>query len=411
MKRNSNLIGELKIPDFQLGGILYLSASFVFCNDIFPSFVTIFFWLLLLSSLVKKLSGGYEKILLCLLFSSLLIVSSYYNNEDIIGSAKVVFSFFVASLYVQKYRLKTFTDSFIKIMFVVCLISLICLALTYAIPPLNNINVTTNKSGGTVTNWFVFVKAQDSLRNYGLFWEPGAFQFHINIALLFFLFLKQQNKSYFWVFMFALITTYSTTGYLTFVVILASSLLYSNNHVIDRKYLLFICALLLVTGFVFKDLLFGSNLSSGGSTVFGKITNFSTDDDSISSASVRYYGVLLPLKLFWDSPIFGHGIEGLRDLTDTFTNGMNTCTFINWFAQFGLLYGLLAFLGIVGFCRKITRSVFVRIGLFMAFFVASMSENLATNPFLIMIILYGLSKESMAFDRDQSWVNMQHCYK
>ena len=67
---------------------------------------------------------------------------------------------------------------------------------------------------------FVFNQKYTGFRNGGMFWEAGAFAIYINIA--FFLYLgnlKRIVSKYPWrtiIMVIALITTYSTTGYLLF---------------------------------------------------------------------------------------------------------------------------------------------------------------------------------------------------
>ncbi|MCK4983258.1 MAG: O-antigen ligase family protein [Victivallaceae bacterium] len=62
-------------------------------------------------------------------------------------------------------------------------------------------------------------------RNSGFFWEPGAFSGYLNLALLFLVSLNRKKpfnfflKS-FWILLIAILTTMSTTGYISLVVII-----------------------------------------------------------------------------------------------------------------------------------------------------------------------------------------------
>ena len=62
------------------------------------------------------------------------------------------------------------------------------------------------------------------VRNIGIFWEGGAYQYFLNIALIFSLYVKKNPIVSFpnLIFVISIITTYSTTGYLIMAVILAS---------------------------------------------------------------------------------------------------------------------------------------------------------------------------------------------
>ncbi|MDD4107378.1 MAG: hypothetical protein PHH93_01520 [Prolixibacteraceae bacterium] len=67
-------------------------------------------------------------------------------------------------------------------------------------------------------------------RNAGFAWEPGAFAIYINIAIFFNLMrnkFKIKNNKHLWAFIPALVTTFSTTGYSIFILLV---LFYLYNH-------------------------------------------------------------------------------------------------------------------------------------------------------------------------------------
>lgn len=73
-----------------------------------------------------------------------------------------------------------------------------------------------------------------SYRNSGMFWEPGAFQGYLNLALLFlFIFKSKISKSqfnkYFYLISIAVVTTLSTTGY---IILFLYILLYFYDKII-----------------------------------------------------------------------------------------------------------------------------------------------------------------------------------
>jgi len=64
-----------------------------------------------------------------------------------------------------------------------------------------------------------------SYRNFGMFWEPGAFQGYLNLGMIFLALVKHRldpklYRRYFWVFIIAILTTMSTTGYVTMVLVI-----------------------------------------------------------------------------------------------------------------------------------------------------------------------------------------------
>jgi len=98
----------------------------------------------------------------------------------------------------------------------------------------------------------VFTQRFDGARNSGMFWEPGTFACYIVLGFLFYLGdlnnLLNAGKFKLLIIVMALITTFSTTGYIIFFIILVFNLLSLNL----KKYSVLILPLILVlllTGF------------------------------------------------------------------------------------------------------------------------------------------------------------------
>ena len=62
------------------------------------------------------------------------------------------------------------------------------------------------------------------IRNTGLFWEGGAYQYFLNLALILSLYVKKNLIFSFpnWIFIISILTTFSTTGYIIMAIVLAS---------------------------------------------------------------------------------------------------------------------------------------------------------------------------------------------
>ena len=100
----------------------------------------------------------------------------------------------------------------------------------------------------------------------------------------------------------------------------------------------------------------------------------------------------MPLEAFWERPMFGYGYEGLINYTKLYTNGMNTCTMINWFALYGVFFGTLMIRAYFRISKNFSNVGLVRILLFVLLFTVTMSENFAANAFFFMIAIYGSMK-------------------
>ena len=155
---------------------------------------------------------------------------------------------------------------------------------------------------------------------------------------------------------------------------------------------MFIILALLV--YFYQDFLLDTTKSS----VFGKLVVFFTKKQfnataGSSSATVRFFAVTKPFEAFLDRPLFGWGYQGLIDRLREFTLSMNTCTFVNWLAVYGITFGITMILGIIRIAQKIGKRMLAIVLVFLIFFVATMSENYVNNAFFFLLVLYGFSKE------------------
>lgn len=79
-----------------------------------------------------------------------------------------------------------------------------------------------------------------TIRNSGMFWEPGAFQGYINLVPLMFInelkqLWKQERRSCI-ILLLALITTFSTTGYLVLMFIIGSAFIKETKNVVLKVF-------------------------------------------------------------------------------------------------------------------------------------------------------------------------------
>lgn len=85
----------------------------------------------------------------------------------------------------------------------------------------------------------------------------------------------------------------------------------------------------------------------------------------------------------------GYGYQGLADRTYMYTHGMNTCTFLNWFATYGIFYGMTAMVGVIRFAASLSKDRLC-IGLnIMILFAITMSENYIQHASILLILFYG----------------------
>lgn len=186
-------------------------------------------------------------------------------------------------------------------------------------------------------------------RNVGIFSEPGVFQMSLNSALFVLLFMekyvgltrKKQNKMFI-VFLMALITCQSTTGYIGLIVILLAYLI-KNDKLKKRKYQILgigLVGLLLV----FVDYSIRGPESFLNKAFFGKLFSAGTNtlDLEASTGQYRMGTIMICLGLMFKKP-FGIGYDAVTSSMIMEGEGLVAaqimCT--------GAALGIITFIGIL----------------------------------------------------------------
>jgi hypothetical protein len=181
-------------------------------------------------------------------------------------------------------------------------------------------------------------------RNCGFAWEPGGFAVYLCLAIfinLFFINPDRKTKIRFWVFMVALLTTQSTTGYVICSVIV---IFYILNRNLSR--MLLSLPILVIGLIAFSSLPFMKN----------KIYEFISETKTIDQLIVRTIGrqeninpqrftsFIISFKDFKKNPILGLGSHSEDSWTVKLGAKISTISGIgNLLAQFGLV-GFLFFI-------------------------------------------------------------------
>ena len=389
---NSKKIETIDIVIFL---ILFLSGSFLTSNDIIPSEVTKLFWLivvgLILFKLKKNIIINYYIIGLIISF----VISFIVNPVGIATYFYICVSVIIAILMINTWSFQKFRESYVKILFFLSVFSLIMMALFYIFPQMNNFfNVYNISKTAKHANYIIFTKIVNENgfgRNCGMFWEPGAYQTFICIALIFEISKPSPSVRKIIVFIITILTTFSTTGYiaLLFVYIYLFFGKYNNKKQINGFiYLSILCITAILI--LFQDLFF----STQNYTPFGKIILYFTSDvynSKVSSVSIRINSVVQPIIVFLNNPLFGVGDIKFRELIFDTTQGVTTGTFVNWFAVYGVFCGSLFMIGLSKLTKKLSNNRLLNFIIFIIFFIITMSENYITNTAIIIILLYGFA--------------------
>lgn len=323
----------------------------------------------------------------CNIFFTALVNGQGFNQIII----SVAF-FLSAFMYTVVYDPDGFIEKYIKLMRFLCVFSLILYFAAKLIPQaLTWLPVVSNVNGLPAYNAvFSTICINYLIRNQGIFWEPGAYQTFINLAMLFNLFaFKKDRMINLIIFGITIFTTYSTTGYIVALIILlvfVSHSLSKAEREKQRSVLGKVCAavVLITAGLI----VYNSLSDTAKFQVFGKISLY-IENGRYSSTSVRIDAFTYPFRQFVERPFFGSGTDRISELALSSGYNMNTNTIVNWFAMFGFFMGIGMNLGLYGLCVRLESKTAVRILLFAAVLLSMSSEDYVRNPSILVFVFYG----------------------
>ena len=331
-------------------------------------------------------------------FCILLLLSALFNL-DFRGGYVVVIMFFVTSyLYVRNVPFTVFITAFEKIIWWITIVSVPVFILCYFFPNIRLLlPVLTNASFYTYANIFITVVPlfdvdSSAFRLYGPFNEPGMYQVHLNLALLFHIYLNgrlQFNRAI--IYILAILLTQSTTGYICLAIVLVSfiSSLSRRNY----KFKNYLIAGIIIISYIF--LYTQTMLFSSESDVFVK---FSGEGSSIISREASIY---VNGELFLSHPFFGVGFSEIIDKFEVlcqskygFTEGIaNTNTVLYQFAALGFFYGILWIYCVIRFFKRFGNNTMSKWLIILAVLL-TMSGELVLGCFWLYLFLgYGLIGE------------------
>jgi len=372
--------------------IIFLVGSCVVINDVISSFATIFLWMLaflLICLNAKKLN--IKTLFIGAVLIACILASSIVNGEILKNTVSRIVSIVIIIFYVASIDFDEAKESVVRVMTFLAGISLILFTACLFISPLSNV-MNFQVRQNTFANFGLFVYEVGMSRNCGMFWEPGAYQSFLNLAILLEILKPQINKNRIIILVLAVLSTFSTTGYIalfTIAIIFVFRLQDLNKKI---KYITIgICLI-----FIGLCLLGDKILVLGENNLFGKIMYFFYNKDyhyqsgkNLTSAAIRYFSIVKPAEIFVQNPLFGVGYQNVYMQTYSYTSGVISCTFVNWFAMYGGLLGLIMIVGYAKVSKKSNKSFMVTCLIFIVLMMIIMSEDYSNNAFYYAIALYG----------------------
>lgn len=310
-----------------------------------------------------------------------IIMKSYHYSIDFAQISAVTIAF----LFTQTVSEEQFKEQYKNFMVFVAGFS-ICTFFLYKIMPTVFYMLPRVHATALVANVgfsLVPIQMDDYFRNFGCFREPGMFQVHLNLALIYELFSEKISLKRVILLCGAVVTTFSSAGFITTAIILLAFMWNKNdlNKSVKKKitFLSIISIALII--YLYINGYFGHY-----GTVFQKFLEFSGN----GSAFERMNAVNLALKTIGNNPLLG---TGWGNWANTFlSSGILTCTPLNWFAIYGVLYGCVCNAGIflTGIHNATNRMAGILIAI--SIFFAVVSQDVSGDALILIIIFYAYSE-------------------
>lgn len=218
---------------------LYATGSIFFISFHYSTAITLLFIAALASFLVSRNRSSYlyANQLLTAIVLVIFVLLVWFINSVTQFSAyiAIILQILAAWLITMHISLKDFIRRYVNIMVFLAAVSLVCFAVYLVYPQIALYFPRTPGQASTdYYNAIIYVFESSRgfgyfvpfYRNVGIFWEPGAYQAFLNLALWFVFALDEKNKHKLLkicILALTIITTYSTTGYIVMLLIFLSN--------------------------------------------------------------------------------------------------------------------------------------------------------------------------------------------
>jgi hypothetical protein len=351
-------------------------------------------FLLLICLILLKPSFRIRKtdLFICLVLLLMPVISCLVNGEDMNNYIYRAAVMGAALLFLLTGEKNAFITVYNKILYFLSIWSIGTYLLMLLLPQVIQLFPTVMNSAGTPYFFTGFSVMNSQLhygmvRNSSIFREPGVFCVMLTVAMINeMVVLKSLRGKYILVYTAAMITTYSTAGYIILIGLYAYYLLIEKNVKHKGRYI-FLGLVALVVIATQTDLL------SRDGAIFDK---FVKGSNSYGSWLARLRSVTQSIVITLENPMFGIGRYALYDtvlgMTGVYRTVDNTNTILVGFAAYGILFGILLSWGCWRFVRQNCWGILAAVTLFAVLMMAFSNEDLGQNVLFYYIVFDGLCR-------------------
>lgn len=399
------IVSRIKIEYLLVGIVVALTGfEFAYRASIYLQFIILFFVALYFISLKKKFNSKFFLLavlfLIPLFFQTLQIGSLYPFIANGTGQlVKFLICYLILEIVKERfhitfvgfiYFLAIFSFIFFPTQFFPSIEETIKNSIGSLIKPLGSETMPDGFTGKTLIFFnyiagFNIAKGDRMLRNCGPFWEPGMFAIFLNIALLINIYI---NKSSLFskknvVFIIAIITTVSTTGFIALFIIFLS-----KYFLIKEKYKFFLFAPVLFA-FAYVTYTYVWTLESFSKKIEVNFNNRQEDRRSRFGAALYHFDKLQENPLSGVVFIIAEREKNIRYEDRLVSpNGLSYVFFV-WGMPIGILYYILFYRGIRKWLLQNnikSKSVFYLF--FFIFLLLAFSQDITVRNFYLMFVFF-----------------------
>ena len=226
-------------------------------------------------------------------------------------------------------------------------------------------------------------------RNFGIFREPGVYQYFLILALLLHNYVLTWDKQWkFWavnvILVVTALTTFSTNGVveagLLVLVVFFDKKLYKDKKILISAIVLAVLAVAGVTLIILR----GGDLAFTLKQMFAKLYTLNR------SSSARLDAIVADIGFFLRNPLFGEDIAVVLDTVEH-----NTTSTMLMFAMFGVLGGGLHLTSWVALVWDSERKVWVNVSLLVIMLMSFNTQNIIADVFFWLFPMMALTEKGL----------------
>ncbi len=365
--------------------------------------------ILLCLVLFKKKKISVSVFCYMVVFSIIILLSGLVNGDNMnrvfFHSAKYI----CMGLLCMSLPYATFKRHYIFVMRIIAIVSVVLYFSSQIYPLFGDFLpqfISSDSSGNGTLKWGTLFFSNLPLdaatswtsRNFGPFWEPGAFAMHLNLVLYMNLFShdteeqtkKSNTKSIvdFIIFTTALITTLSTGGIISFCFLVFAYLISGLRAKKDRKKKGIILLLCVIAGIY---LLFFNE-------TFLELVKDRLVGEGNGSTASRFHSITGNIMVALQNPLLGVGISGVDAAVQAYYDSLqlgqsyvihNTNTLLLYFSHGGFLLGAIQTYCWYRYIAK-NKSIGTLFFLLLFFLLLFLNQDMTGSFVFVLVPLYGI---------------------